>query len=82
MSRSVYEQQPRDVELLASDERSAHLVDVLDRNLCGSDMLSDRTGLSSLDGGSSDPVEELGLTVVDVTQNTDYRLSYGRGKHL
>ena len=78
----VDEQQPGDVELLAADQLLAHLVDVLYRDLGGTDVLGDRPGLACLDGCSPDAVEKLSLSMVDMTKDTDNGLPYRHVRHL
>ena len=80
VSGRVDEEQSRHVELLGADQLPAHLVDVVDRNLRGSDVLGDGPGLPGLDRGPSDAVQKLGLAVIDMTENTDYGLPYGHEK--
>ena len=68
VTRGVDEKQSGDTELLVPDELLAHLVDVVDRNLCGTDVLGDRTGLPGLDGCSPDTVQKFRLSMINVSK--------------
>ena len=70
VARRIDEEQSGDVELLVADQLLADLVDVLDRNLRGTDVLGDRPCLACLDGSTPDAVEKLGLSMVDMTKDT------------
>lgn len=75
MPRGIDEEQTGDIELLVADELLAHLVDVLDGDFGGSNVLCYETCLALPDSRAPDVVEQAGLAMVDVTQDADDRLS-------
>ena len=82
VTRGVDEEETWDIELLVADQLLAHLVDVLYRDLGGTDVLSDGTGLACLDRCPPDTVEKLSLSMVDMTKDTDNGLPDRHVRHL
>ena len=66
VSRRIDEQQTGHIELLVADELPADLVDVVYWDLGGTDVLGDGSRFPCLYRSTADPVEELGLSVIDV----------------
>ena len=67
VSGGVDEQQSGDGELLPADDRAAHLVDAVDGDLGGTDVLRDGSGLAVAHSRAADAVQELGLPVIDMS---------------
>ena len=80
MARSVDEQQARYRELAALPyERFRDPIYMVYRHLGCADVLGDQSSLSLSDRGPSDAVEQGGLAMVNMTKDTNDRLSGGHG---
>ena len=78
----IDEKQTWHIELLGTDELSADLVDVVYGDLGGTDVLCDGSRFPRLYRSTADPVQELGLSVIDVSEDTDHGLSDSHLGHL
>ena len=65
MPRGIDEQQPGDLNIL-SEMRSAEILNHIQGNLCGSDVLGDQAGLTLGNRCPPDLIEKRGLAVIHV----------------
>ena len=75
MAGRVDEQQPRDLEPLRVEDPRAQGEDSLLRDLDRADVLGDPPSLSGGADRAGDPIEQRGLSVVDVAEQRHDRLA-------